>query len=137
MGRSSPYLLIRLAGREGQVSPSRLISRDKHQLINHDLAVPPSSFSSDLLRRQGPALSQSSDLKLIYILRELGSPRLVDTVRPVVILREESSIFRQNISGYTGISSQIRTKLRDWAVWQARAGCYSQAATSSNDSKTL
>ena len=39
--------------------------------------------------------------------------------------------------GNTGISSQIRTKLRDWAVWQARAGCYSQAALSSNDSKTL
>ena len=31
----------------------------------------------------------------------------------------------------------MRTKLRDWAIWQARAGCYSQAALSSNDSKTL
>ena len=37
----------------------------------------------------------------------------------------------------TGISSQMRTKLRDWAVGQARAGCFSQAALSSNDSKTL
>ena len=37
----------------------------------------------------------------------------------------------------TGISSQIRTKLRDWAVRQARAGCYCPAALSSNDSKTL
>ena len=37
----------------------------------------------------------------------------------------------------TGISSEIRTKLRDWAVWQARAGCYTQAALSTNDSKTL
>ena len=37
----------------------------------------------------------------------------------------------------TGFSSEIRTKLRDRAVWQARAGCYSQAALSSNDSKTL
>ena len=36
----------------------------------------------------------------------------------------------------TGISSQISTKLRDWAVWQARDGCYSQAALSTNDSKT-
>ena len=36
----------------------------------------------------------------------------------------------------TGISCEIRTKLRDWAIWQARAGCYSQAALSSNDSKT-
>ena len=34
------------------------------------------------------------------------------------------------------ISSQIGTKLRDWAVWQARASCYSQAALFSNDSKT-
>ena len=31
----------------------------------------------------------------------------------------------------------MRTKLRDWAVWQSRAGCYSRAALSSNDSKTL
>ena len=38
---------------------------------------------------------------------------------------------------HTGFSIQIGTKLRDWAVWQARAGCYSQAAMSSNDSKTL
>ena len=30
-----------------------------------------------------------------------------------------------------------RTKLRDWAVREARAGYYSQAALSSNDSKTL
>ena len=27
--------------------------------------------------------------------------------------------------------------MRDWAIWQAGAGCYSQAALSSNDSKTL
>ena len=27
--------------------------------------------------------------------------------------------------------------MRDWAVWQAKAGFYSQAALSSNDSKTL
>ena len=38
---------------------------------------------------------------------------------------------------HTGISSQISTKLRDLAFWQARAGCYSQAAFSSYDSKTL
>ena len=38
---------------------------------------------------------------------------------------------------HTEISSEIRTKLRDWAVSQARAGCYSQAALSSNDSKML
>ena len=36
----------------------------------------------------------------------------------------------------TEISSQIGTKLRDWAVGQAGAGCYSRAALSSNDSKT-
>ena len=37
----------------------------------------------------------------------------------------------------TGISSEIKTKLRDWTVWQARAGYYSQPVLSSNDSKTL
>ena len=37
---------------------------------------------------------------------------------------------------FTGFSSQIGTKLRDWAVGQAGAGCYSRAAMSSNDSKT-
>ena len=36
----------------------------------------------------------------------------------------------------TGFSSEIRTKLRDWAVGQVGAGCYSWAALSSNDSKT-
>ena len=36
-----------------------------------------------------------------------------------------------------GISSQNRAKFLDWAVFQARAGCDSQAALSSNDSKTL
>ena len=35
----------------------------------------------------------------------------------------------------TGISSQIRSKLREWAIWQARAGCYTQAELYSNDSK--
>ena len=38
---------------------------------------------------------------------------------------------------FTGILSQIRTKLSDWAAWQAGAGCYSQDALSSNESKTL
>ena len=37
----------------------------------------------------------------------------------------------------TGTLSQIRTKLCDWAVWQARAGCFSQAALYSYDSMTL
>ena len=38
---------------------------------------------------------------------------------------------------HTGILSEIGSKLRDWAVWEARAGCYSQAALSTNYSKTL
>ena len=37
---------------------------------------------------------------------------------------------------YTGFSSQLGTKLRDWAVGQAGGSCYSRAALSSNDSKT-
>ena len=38
---------------------------------------------------------------------------------------------------FTGFSSEIGTKLRDWAVGQAGGSRYSQAALSSNDSKTL
>ena len=38
---------------------------------------------------------------------------------------------------YTGFLSEIGTKLRDWAVGQAWGSCYSWAASSSNDSKTL
>ena len=37
----------------------------------------------------------------------------------------------------TGFSSQIGTKLHDWAVGQAWGSCYSWAALSSNDLKTL
>ena len=44
---------------------------------------------------------------------------------------------RPSRSNLTVISSQMRTKLRDRAIWQARVGCYSQAALSSNDPKTL
>ena len=39
-------------------------------------------------------------------------------------------------SVHTGFSSEIGTKLRDWAVGQAGGSCYSWAALSSNDSKT-
>ena len=38
---------------------------------------------------------------------------------------------------HTGFLSEIGTKLRDWAVGQAGGSCYSRAALSSNDSKTL
>ena len=56
------------------------------------------------------------------------------------IVDVNSSVYtvrRVSIQHNTGISNQIRTKFRDWAIWQARAGCYSQAALSSNDLKTL
>ena len=38
---------------------------------------------------------------------------------------------------HTGFSSEIGTKLRESAVGQAGGSCYSRAALSSNDSKTL
>ena len=37
---------------------------------------------------------------------------------------------------HTGFSSEIGTKLRDWAVGQAGGSCYSRTALPSNDSKT-
>jgi len=55
----------------------------------------------------------------------------------VIYYKSYRRIFPLLTIAYTGISSQIRTELRDWAIWQARAGCYLQAALSSNDSKTL
>ena len=43
----------------------------------------------------------------------------------------------ESATRYTGFSSEIGTKLRDWAFGQAGGSCYSRAALSSNDSKTL
>ena len=40
-------------------------------------------------------------------------------------------------AAYSAFRKKIWTKLRDWAVRQAGASCYSHAALSSNDSKTL
>ena len=44
---------------------------------------------------------------------------------------------KQAVRYRTGFSSEIGTKLRKWAVGQAEGSCYSRAALSSNDSKTL
>ena len=41
-----------------------------------------------------------------------------------------------NLHYPTGILSHLGAKLRDWAIRQAGAGCYSWAALSSNDLKT-
>ena len=44
------------------------------------------------------------------------------------------------LEGERGVGPKVDSsadKLRDWAAWQTWAGCYSQAALSSNDSKTL
>ena len=43
----------------------------------------------------------------------------------------------RNVGIFTGFSSEIGTKLRASAVGQAGGSCYSRAALSSNDSKTL
>ena len=51
-------------------------------------------------------------------------------------VRFVSSMFLLAFINFTGFSSEIGTMLRDWAVGQAGGSCYSQAALSSNDSKT-
>ena len=48
-----------------------------------------------------------------------------------------SDMAKSVCAAFTGFSSEIGTKLRDWAVGQAGGSCYSRAALSSNDSKTL
>ena len=73
--------------------------------------------------------------------------RTTDHIHSMIAVRQEivlsaycplpRAVERKSLDHSTGISSEIRTKLRDWAAWQARAGCYSQAVVSSNDSKTL
>ena len=62
--------------------------------------------------------------------------RVVPTGMPVGILND---VVQKGLNTYLckGILSEIRTKLRDWAVGQVGAGCYSWAALSSNDSETL
>ena len=45
--------------------------------------------------------------------------------------------FPELVVSITGFSSEMGTKLRDWAIGQAWGSCYSWAALSSNDSKTL
>ena len=61
----------------------------------------------------------------------------IAVLKESLIAKEEHYNMLQMDVSSTGISSQIRSKLRDWALRQAKAGCYSQAALSSNDSKTL
>ena len=80
---------------------------------------------------------------LFYWRHTSGSAKPSVASEPLGVLILEASHAQQGLTiphcfmTCTGILSQIRTKLCDWAVWQARAGCYSQAALSSNDSKTL
>ena len=52
-------------------------------------------------------------------------------------LKIPSQLINVETARATGFLSQIGTKLRDWAVGQAGGSCYSSAALSSNDSKTL
>ena len=46
------------------------------------------------------------------------------------------TLHQRHLCAHTGLSSQIRTELRDRAVLPVRASCHSQAVSSSNDSKT-
>ena len=62
--------------------------------------------------------------------------------RPKWLSTAERNFIKPRSSHYslpcrcTGFSSHLGAKLRDLANRQAEAGCYSQAALSSNDSKT-
>ena len=73
--------------------------------------------------RIGRGLSPKADLVWgrLNELEEKGGGR--DEKNPTIFKLNLRMTSREQ--PYTGISSQIRTKLRDWAVWQVRAGCYS------------
>ena len=88
--------------------------------------------SSAFALQEGDALLEK--LSALWQLSSLDSrPGIIKQSVALAIGRVS---YRMSQIQCTGISSQIRTKLRDWAVWQARAGCYSQVTLSSNDSKT-
>ena len=63
-----------------------------------------------------------------------------ESVISVTFPKPKKSFYVENNKGdrnsSTGFSSEIGTKLRDWAVGQTEGSCCSQAAVSSNDSKT-
>ena len=69
--------------------------------------------------------------ELVLVAQEYVQYRL----RLIRVRHEHLKQLREGSS--TGFSSEIGTMLRDWAVGQAWGSCYSRAALSSNDSKTL
>ena len=96
-------------------------------------AVPNSLISQQAIRNYllGPNIMLARGL-LKFI---PAVPKLLRLVLPGSFFK---NVFAQNkVELCTGFSSQIGTKLRDWAVGQAWGSCYSWAALSSNDSKTL
>ena len=72
---------------------------------------------------------RSCDVTISQCMEPMNNPGISPSVLPLALPKVE-------VKYCTGILSQIGTKLRDWAVLQAGAGCYSEAAMSSNDSKT-
>ena len=82
-------------------------------------------------KRLGMNFSERGDEEMIRL-----NPKVRVKTRSVVWNRERCNNIMRGHS-HTGFSSQIGTKLRDWAVGQSWGSCYSWAALSSNDSKTL
>lgn len=89
------------------------------------------SISGNPLPTSCTPLKQKSCALLIGILRRGCTPPLR------IRRRRHNMLFSPALTTTTGISSHLRAKLSDWADRLAEAGCYSWAALSSNDSKTL
>ena len=82
-------------------------------------------------------------LTLKYLIHGLTDPMMTSFLLCVLEPRARYFGTRTDHRNYlrvhptcTGILSHLGAKLRDWAAWQAGAGCYFEAALSPNDSKT-
>ena len=92
--------------------------------MNHliEPSSPPMSVSGILIDAYAHLLLLSaSEGNFLELARNAPMHGLLTALRAVLYLDNQ---VRDDLKWLcTGFSSQIRTKLRDWAIWQARAAC--------------
>ena len=91
--------------------------------------------SDDILRSYVDMGANATREGIIMRVEQLPSNQL-QCLEVCDVRRKADLQHHMNTHACTGFSSEIGAKLRDWAVGQAVGSFYSQAALSSNDSKT-
>ena len=94
-----------------------------------------SDFSPKSMRNEGNPCQVSRRWRSEVNCFPFHSIAAADANTKAMCLAARDFVIKWNI--FTGFSSEIGTKLRESAVGQAGGSCYSWAALSSNDSKTL